>query len=146
MHLKLKYSSLTTPEVSHNSVNMLTELIFLNKRLSKDAYPWRGQHRLWWGKTVAALSKIMKRHGITEDQIAFYIYRCHPTEISQTEFGKMAVVAKKLFRKYDLTDLVEMYRNKLEKVQDTGGIEDAGYAKQTRTKSLAAFLEELENE
>lgn len=109
--------------------------------------PWRGDHRTWWGKTVAAINKLITTHKLTADQLAFYVFHCEPMEIDSTEFAKMAVVAKKLFRRYDLNDLVEMYRNRREKVENTGGIEHGGYAKSQPTrKSLAAFLKELENE
>ncbi len=142
----MKYQSLTTPDVQNDQVNALTELILLNKDVAAPPYPWRGEHKAWWGKTVAALRRIMKTHGITADQIAFYVYRCNPIEISSPEFAKMAVVAKKLFRKHDLGELIDMYRNRRDKVVDTGGMENAGYAeRQPKRKTLAAFLEELEN-
>lgn len=126
---------------------MLVELILLNRDLGVGEAPWRGEHRVWWGKTVAAINKLIKVHGLTTDQLAFYVYRCNPVDINPQEFAKMAVVAKKLFRRHDLADLVRMYQNRREKVQNTGGTERAGYAEaRPKRKSLAAFLEELENE
>lgn len=140
----MKYKSITTPSISHNAANMITELIYLNKGEKPLPYPWRSLGiKDFWGSTVAAISRMMKVHGLTEDQIAFYVYKCQPREIVPAEFAKMAVVAKKLFQKFELSALVEIYRRSV--VGSHDGVIAAHKEPTSKPKSLFAFLQELEN-
>lgn len=139
-----KYKSLTTKEISHDAANLLTEFIWLNRNINCKEYPWRSDIKNW-AKTVSCLKKMMKEpFSLDKEQIAFYIYRCSPTEIDSEEFAKMAVVAKKLFRKYDINDLYRMYAERRDKLKDLG-VEKNTY-KISKAKSLTQFLQELENE
>lgn len=139
------YNSITTPEVMHDEANFMTELIFLNRDINFKEYPWKQSKALGieWGRTVACLKKLMRDFDLTSDQLAFYIYKCHPVDINGNEFAKMAVVAKKLFQKYNLDDLARMFRERREALR-TRGIDDTGY-KQQKQKSLVDFIKELEN-
>jgi hypothetical protein len=138
-----KYQSICTPEVSHNEANLLTELIFLNRNMQLSPFPWKTDRE--WGKMVAAINRLMKVHGLSADQIAFYIYKCAPIAIDPTEFAKLAVVAKKLFRKLDLQELVSVYREKFiaSKAQS---MDSVTHKVRTNPKSLMSFLKELEND
>jgi hypothetical protein len=139
-----KYQSLTTKNISHDDANLLTELIWLNKDINCKEYPWRKDTKNW-AKTVSCLKKMMKEpFSLDTDQIAFYIYKCSPTEIDSEEFAKMAVVAKKLFKKYELNNLYDIYKRKRSELADIG-VEKTIY-KKTKSKSLTSFLMELENE
>ena len=143
--INMKYNSITTPGVKHDAANMLTELILLNQNIEQRPYCWRNNRQ--WSKLVAAIKKVMTVHCITADQLAFYIYRCCPKEINQIEFAKMAVVAKKLFRKYDLNELVSVYNQRKASFVPDRDLARAGSAKvQKKQKSLYEFLKELENE
>jgi hypothetical protein len=140
----LKHKSLTTVGVSHDDANLLTEFIWLNKDINCKEYPWK-KDLAKWGKTVSCLKKMMiEPYSLDKEQIAFYIYRCSPTEINSEEFAKMAIVAKKLFRKYDMLSLYNMYERRRQELKDVG-LEKTIY-KTSKTKSLTQFLEELENE
>lgn len=136
----MKFKSITAPSVEHDAPNMITELLFLNKEHKIIDHPWRGSHRLWWSKTVSAIKKLMRDHNISEDQLAFYVFKCSPTEISSEEFAKAAVVAKKLFKKYNLNELVEHYRSHY-KISDDFIVLKIKESKQP--KSLLEFLKEL---
>lgn len=145
---KQSFNSITTPEVNHNAPNMITELILLNRDLHVGPYPWRGQHKAFWGKTVAVVRKLIRDFNIDVDQLAFYVHKCQPTEIDGVEFGKAAVVAKRLFQRYDLIGLVESYRRRRSEANvsrlDTAKISKPQTAP-TKPKSLLDFLKELEN-
>lgn len=139
-----KYESLTTPGVQHDAVNMITELILLNKNTETPTYPWRSVGVMdFWKKTVAALRKLVKVHGLDPEQLAFYVYRCQPTEINPAEFAKMAVVARKLFQKYDLESLVALYKTRL--VSNKMEVLVPHKIQPEPKKSLLSFIKELEN-
>ena len=137
-----KFESILVSKTKHDPFNMMTELIFINSGKAFDGSPWKS-YRIWWAKTVSILKKINRDHGVTIEQLAFYIYRCRPKEIKGKEFGKMAVVAKKLFRYYDLTQLVDLYRASFK--PSTSIVIDTPKTI-IRSKSLTDFLKELENE
>jgi hypothetical protein len=146
-----KHQSITTPGLQHDDFNIITELIFLNKFGNVGEYPWRqNQYRPYWSNTLALIRKLNKVHGLSVDQLAFYIYRCSPTDLSSQEFGKATVVAKKLFLKFNLVELVSRYREKFKPVEMTG-LEMAPYSDRqnqiqiTKPKTLLELLKELEN-
>jgi hypothetical protein len=139
----MKYKSITTPDLEHDAANMMVELMWLNRDLTLGSFPWRGPQGREWGKSVSALKKLMKEpFGLTADQLAFYIYRCTPTEVDSTEFGKMAVVARKLLQRFDLEELRGLYAGWREERQ-VDGVDLAKHKKQD-AKSLTALLKELE--
>ena len=142
------YQSISTPDVNHNAPNMITELILLNQDLHVGPYPWRGEHKVFWGKTVATVRKLIRDFKISEDQLAFYVHKCKPVEINGEEFGKAAVVARKLFQRYDLIGLVESYRRRRSEASvsrlDTAKISKP-QTTPTKPKSLLDFLKELED-
>lgn len=140
----MKYKSITTPNVMHDEANALTELIILNKDILIYSFPWKPL-RCVWGQTVSAIKKLMSpSFSLTADQIAFYIYRCCPTQIDSKEFAKVAVVAKKLLQKQNLSQLMETYRNRrLALINNV--TENAEYKKVVKPKSLLDLLKELEN-
>lgn len=137
-----KYKSITTPEIEHDAANMLTEFIFLNRNINFGSRPWQ-EHGKDWGRTVSCIRKLIRDFELDPNQIAFYIYRCRPSTLSSSEFGKMAVVAKKLFKKFDLQQLHEIYIEKRKEAKGSG-LEQI-QPKQNKPKSLRDFLEELEN-
>ena len=140
----IKYESLTTPGIEHDSINMITELILLNRNMQAPAFPWRSVGIMdFWKKTVAALRKLVKVHKLDPEQLAFYVYKCQPTEINPSEFAKMAVVAKKLFQKHDLGSLVALYKNRVASNKAESLIPHK--AQPEPKKSLLAFIKELEN-
>jgi len=140
-----KYSSITTPEIQHDAANMLVELMWLNRDLTLGPFPWRGANGREWGKTVSAVKKLMKDpFNLTADQVAFYIYRCVPTEIDSEEFAKMAVVARKLLQRFGLHELCGLYSG-WRAEREVDGIDFATHKKQD-AKSLMKLLEELERE
>lgn len=141
------YQSITTPDLRHDPSNMITELILLNRDWNPGPYPWKGKYRAFWGKTVAVVRRMIRDHGLSPDQIAFYVYRCNPTEINGEEFGKVVTVAKKLFQRYDLQGLVESYRQKGQ--QATVSRLETTRVSKPRTaavaKSVLEFIKELED-
>ena len=146
-----KHQSITTPSLQHDDFNIITELIFLNKFGNVGEFPWRkSEYRSYWSNTLALIRKLNKVHGLSIDQLAFYIYRCSPTELSSQEFGKAAVVAKKLFLKFNLVELISRYREKFKPIEMTG-LEMAPYGDRqnqiqiSKPKTLLELLKELEN-
>jgi hypothetical protein len=141
----MKYRSITTPEIEHDEANMLVELMWLNHDLTLGSFPWRGAKGRDWGKGVSAIKKLMKPpFDLTSAQVAFYIYRCRPTAVEGVEFGKMAVVAKKLLQRLDLGELREIYVGWREE-RRVEGVDLVKHKKQD-AKSLMTLLKELENE
>ena len=137
------YSSITTPDIEHDEANMLTEFIWLNRNIRTDIFPWRGQNGKEWGRLVAALKKLMNDpYGLSPQQLAFYIWRCKPTNINPQEFAKMAVVARRLFGHYELEQVSLLYRDRMRELASSG-MESISY-KKDRPKSLITFLKELE--
>ena len=139
----MKYPSITTPEIEHDEANMLAEFIWLNSDIRADMFPWRGEHGKDWGRLVSALKKLMKDpYGLSAEQLAFYIWKCKPRQIRPEEFAKMAVVARKLFGSFDLTQVSILYQDRRRELASSG-LEHVTY-KQEKPKSLLTFLRELE--
>ena len=139
----MSHKSITTPDTEHNIPNILTEFIWLNKDIRCGPFPWKDNAK--WGKTIAALKKLMgPAFELTPEQIAFYIWQCKPQEINPKEFAKMAVVAKRLFRKLNLDQVHRLYSDKRKELISSG-IEHIAY-KNDKPKSLKEFLLELEDE
>lgn len=147
----MKHQSITMPTVQHDDFNIITELIFLNKFGNVKPYAWREEpYRKFWSSTLAIIRKLNKVHSINIEQLAFYIYRCSPDSLSNEEFAKAAVVAKKLFLKFNLNELLAIYRERYKPVE-TSGLELVPYiqtnepVKETKKKTLFELLKELEN-
>lgn len=139
----MKYKSLTTPDVEHDEANILAEFMYLNKNIRPEIYPWRGQNSKEWGKNVSALKKLMNdAYGLSAEQLAFYIWKCKPQKINPSEFAKMAVVARRLFHRYDIDNVAILYKDKSRECSKSG-LENTVY-KKDRPKSLLTFLRELE--
>jgi hypothetical protein len=140
----MKYKSITTPEIEHDEANILAEMTWLNRDLSADMFPWRGDNGKEWGRLVSAFKKLMgPSFGLSAEQLAFYVFKCKPHYINPPEFAKMAVVARKLFRRYDLHEVCRLYADKRREVMKPG-LEKAAY-KQDKPKSFLTFLRELEH-
>lgn len=138
-----KYDSITTPGLEHDQANILVEFIWLNRNLLADPYPWKGEGQEDWGKMVAAIKKLMQApYSLSPQQIAFYIWRCKPHFINPFQFAKMAVVARKLFRRYDLEEVHRLYCDRKREARGSG-LEQITH-KQEKPKSLLTFLRELE--
>lgn len=138
------YQSITTPDIEHDSANILAEFIWLNRDIRADIYPWRGSNGKEWGKLVSCLKKLMKDpYGLSAQQLAFYIWKCKPVFISSTEFAKMAVVARRLFQHYEIDQVTRLYQDRRRELA-ASGLENAPYKKE-KPKSLLTFLRELEN-
>lgn len=140
-----KYQSITSPNTQHDAANMIAELILINREGYVGENPWRGNHRRFWGKTVAAVKRLIRDFKLDPDQLAFYVYRCEPVEISAEEFAKAAVVSKKLFQKFDLDGLVHIYSQRFESSKGDVGDKVKHRSKKNK-KSLMSFLKELEQD
>ena len=143
-----KYQSVTTPSVQHDTYNILTELIFLNRFGNVGQFPWRGEHKKFWSDTVCALKKLMRDFDITADQMAFYIHKCRPKELSNAEFAKATFVPKLLFQKLDLLGLISVYKEKYT-LKDDLGMTRASYkhgTEEPKQKTLMDLMRELEND
>jgi len=139
----MKFKSITTPDIEHDEANILAEMIWLNRDLATDIFPWRGENGKEWGKLVSALKRLMgSSFGLSSEQLAFYIYKCHTQHISSPEFAKMAVVARKLFKRYNINEVCRLYSDKRREAIKIG-LEKATY-KQEKPKTLLTFLRELE--
>lgn len=139
----MKHSSITTPNIEHDDANMLAEFICLNRNIRIDTYPWKGSESKDWGRHVSALKKLMKEpYGLSAQQLAFYIWKCKPHTITSPEFAKMAVVARRLFKPYDIEQVAHLYQDRRRELA-ASGLERTSY-KTERPKSLLSFLRELE--
>lgn len=140
----MKYSSITTPDIQHDSANMLAEFIWLNRDIRADIYPWRGHNSREWGKLVSVFKKLMREpYGLTAEQLAFYVWTCKPSFITPAQFAKMAVVARRLFEHMDLEQVTTLYHRR-RKTLASSGLENIKY-KEKKPKSLLSFLRELEH-
>lgn len=146
----MKYKSITTPEIEHDEANLLAEFIFLNNNISLEPFSWRNSTKAQWGKLVSCIKKLIRDFNIEPDQLAFYIWKCHPRDINQTEFAKMAIVAKKLFKKHDLNALRTIYLERRKFLGQNEITKQIGYKYDTderyKPKNLIDFLKELEQE
>lgn len=139
----MKYKSITTPEIEHDEANILAEMTWLNRNLASDIFPWRGDNSKDWGRLVSAFKRLMGPFfGLSAEQLAFYVYKCRPHYINPPEFAKMAVVARKLFRRYNIDEVCRLYADKRCEIMKPG-LECAAY-KQEKPKSFLTFLKELE--
>jgi hypothetical protein len=139
----MKYRSITTPDISHDEANILAEMTWLNRDLGTDMFPWRGENGKEWGRLVAAFKRLMgPSFGLSAEQLAFYVFKCRPHQINPPEFAKMAVVARKLFRRYNIEEVCTLYTDKRREFTKPG-LEKASY-KQEKPKTLLSFLRELE--
>lgn len=139
----MKYKSITTPDIEHDEANILAEMTWLNRDLGTDMFPWRGVNGKEWGQLVSAFKKLMgPSFGLSAEQLAFYVFKCRPQRISPPEFAKMAVVARKLFRRYHIEEVCRLYNDKRKEALKPG-LEKAPY-KQDKPKTLLTFLRELE--
>jgi hypothetical protein len=139
----MKYRSITTPDIDHDEANILAEMIWLNRDLATDIFPWRGENGKEWGRLVSAFKRLMgPSFGLSAEQLAFYVFKCRPQQINPTEFAKMAVVARKLFRRYQIEEVCMLYVHKRIEAMKPG-LEKAPY-KQEKPKTLLSFLRELE--
>lgn len=142
----MKYRSITTPQIEHDEANILAEMTWLNRDLETDVFPWRGDNGKEWGRLVSAFKKLMgPSFGLSAEQLAFYVFKCRPHYINPPEFAKMAVVARKLFKRYDITEVCRLYSTKrgealLATIRGLPNIEH----KQHKPKSFLSFLQELE--
>ena len=117
----MKYPSITTPDIEHDSANMLAEFMWLNQDIRADIFPWRGHNGKEWGKLVAALKKLMlEPYGLSAGQLAFYIWKCKPRFIDPKQFAKMAVVARRLFEDYDLEQVTRLYEQRRRELASSG--------------------------
>jgi len=143
----MKYKSITSPGVEHDEANILTEMLWLNRDLRADVFPWRGENAKEWGRFVSAFKKLMgPSFGLSAEQLAFYVFKCKPHYINPPEFAKMAVVARKLFRRYDIDEVCRLYNDKRTQVlvEDVRGLAKADY-KQEKPMSFLTFLRALES-
>ena len=141
----MSYASITTPDVEHDSANMLAEFMWLNKDIRADIFPWRGHNGSEWGRLVAALKKLMgEPYGLTAEQLAFYIWKCKPRAINPQQFAKMAVVARRLFEHMDLEQVSRLYEDRRRHLASSG-LEKIKY-KEEKPKTLFSFLRELERD
>jgi hypothetical protein len=139
----MSYPSITTPEIEHDVANTLAEFVWLNRDIRADMFPWKGDNGKEWGRIVAALKKLMTpSYGLSAQQLAFYIWKCKPGYINPQEFAKMAVVARRLFKPYDIEQVHRLYCDRRRELASTG-LEKIIY-KQEKPKSLLTFLRELE--
>lgn len=139
----MKYKSITTPDIQHDEANILTEMLWLNRDLCTDIFPWRGDNSKEWGRFVSAFKKLMgPSFGLSSEQLAFYVFKCKPHYINPPEFAKMAVVARKLFRRYNIDEVCRLYSDQ-RRASMKPGLDKASY-KQEKPKSFLTFLKELE--
>lgn len=137
-------NSITTPEVEHDNFNALVELILLNETdFQLQSYPWK-EHKSKWGKNLAILKKIHKVHKLTFDQLAFYIFK-NKTKNIASEYGKVAVVASRLWRNKTFDEIIEIYRFEyLSKGQNQVVVQKSKVGK--KKKSILEVLEEFDKE
>ena len=139
----MKYKSITTLDIEHDEANILAEMIWLNRDLTTGIFPWRGDNGKEWGRLVSSLKRLMgPSFGLSAEQLAFYVYKCKPHYINPPEFAKMAVVARKLFKRYNIVEVCRLYSDKRRECMRPG-LEKASY-KQETPKTFLTFLRELE--
>lgn len=140
----MKYPSITTPDIEHDSANLLAEFIWLNRDIRADTYPWGGQNSKEWGRLVAVFKKLMgDSYGLSAEQLAFYVWKCKPNFIDPKQFAKMVAVARRLFEHMDLEQVTRLYHDR-RKHFASSGLESITYKKE-KPKNLFTFLRELES-
>ena len=147
-----KFQSITTQEVEHDVVNLLTEILLLNKYGSLESYCWRKGHSMAkeWPKSLALIRRLIKSNGIKPEQLAWYFYKFQPKEISPKEFGLVAWKVKRLFPKMPIAKIHRIYIEK-HKPEDQGyfALKEQGEPVKAEAPSakpnLLSLLDQLEN-
>lgn len=136
-----RFRSLTSPKVFHDIHNLLVEFICLNEDPNIPPYAWKTTCAKKWGKNLACVKKLTREPFCLDvEQIAFYIYKCNPIDVTGKEFGKLAVVAKKLFQKFSIEELYIIYQKRIELIKSS----QIEY-KKIESKSIMELIKELEN-
>lgn len=147
-----KFQSITTQEVEHDVVNLLTEILLLNKYGSLESYCWRKGRSMAkeWPKSLSLIRRLIKSNGIAPEQLAWYFYKYLPKEISSKDFGLVAWKVKKLFPKMSIAKIHRIYIEKY-KPEDQGYFALKEQSKPVETQKvpkkagLLDLLDQLEN-
>jgi len=150
-----KYTSPSTPLVSHDLTNFIVEAILINRHGALPEAAWRkgGPFAQEWGKLLKVVRRLIKTLGIEPEQLAWYVQFYSATNLSYDEFGLLRWKVQHRFKWCDIDKFTAHYieQHKLLDAQRSSYIEETtGYKVKEPTtskkKTLSDILEELENE
>lgn len=149
----MKYKSPTTPQVNHDSSNLLAEVILLNKYKNLPLFCWRDSFKNEWSELVKVIRKLLKIN-IGEEQLAWYIKKYNIETLSFKDFGLFVFKIRKFFKRINLQELSSYYtqlieiqikKSELDQSINTGAF-NVKAPTLNKTKSLSDILKEIENE
>jgi len=150
-----RYASPSTSGVNHDSANLITEAIMINRHGYLPPGVWRKGQPLKneWGQVVVKVKRIIKTCKIDDRRLAWYVKRFHATDLDYEEFGLLRWKINQYFKWYKLDWFAEFYAQlqaqavakSSEYVENTTGYKTKDMVPKKRP-SLRDILEELENE
>ena len=151
---KPKYTSPSTPKVSHDLGNFIVEAILMNRYGALPEAAWRkGQpFAEEWGRLLTCVRRINKSLGVSLEQLAWFIQFYKVADLNYKDFGLMRWKIKKYFKWCNVQKFVTYYTRLHEQlvVKSSSYVEEStGYktkeASTTKPKTLSEILQELEN-
>ncbi len=150
-----RFASPSTSGVQHDSANLITEAIMINRHGFLPPGVWRKDQPLKkeWGEIVVKVKRIIKSLKIEDRRLAWYVKRFNATDLNYEEFGLLQWKINKYFSWYKLDWFAEYYAQLQEQaaartstyVEDTVGYKMKDI-KPKKRRTLTDILEELENE
>ena len=150
-----KYPSPSTEGVQHDTPNLITEAIMINRHGYLPPGAWRKDQPLKeeWGKVVVKVKRIVKSLKVDGRRLAWYVKRYSATDLDYEEFGLLRWKINQYFKWYKLEWFAEYYAQLQGQaasmvstyVEDTSGYKMKDITPKKR-RTLTDILEELENE
>lgn len=139
------YQSLTTPCISHDKFNLLTEIYFLNKKGILEEFPWRKGHSCFgeWPLTLALIKKLVLKHGIDAEHLAWYFSNFRISNIDSKHFGLFAWKVKRIFSRVELNSLRNLYKIRYNLNKTVEDLEYADRSIPNKNKTLLDVLREF---
>lgn len=151
----MKYSSPSTPDVSHNLANFIVEAMLINKYGALPEGGWRKGRSLAgeWGPLLTKVQRV-KTLGVSLEQLAWFVQFFKVADLDYKEFGLLRWKIRKYFKWCNVENFVAYYQRLHSVLAEKNKKDDyiegtVGYkTKQgaSGTKTLSDILKELENE
>ncbi len=147
-----KYTSPSTPEVSHDLPNFIVEAILMNRHGALPSKGWRKDQPFAkaWGQLLTKVKRVSKL-GIGHEQLAWFVQFFKVTDLDYKEFGLLRWKIKQYFKWVNIDRFTAHYQalhttlvgEVSNYVEATTGYKTKEGGK--RKKTLTDILQELEN-
>lgn len=148
-----KYTSPSTPTVSHDLNNFIVEAILMNRHGALPEGGWRkgGPFAKVWGQLLTKVRRVSKL-GVDAQQLAWFVQFYKITDLDYKEFGLLRWKIQQYFKWCNVEKFVAYYTALHTTLvgQQSSYVENTqGYkmkeASSNRKKTLTDILQELEN-